>query len=360
MITEEKLKEIYDIISKAERPLYLFDDDPDGLTSFLIFWRKFQKGKGISVKGYVNTQLLSKVKLENPDLIVILDKPVVDEEFVIGTNIKILHLDHHPPNNIVSNNYKYFNPRIIDPNDERPVSYWSYKIIKQDQWLATIGCISDWFIPEFAENFQKEYPKLLPKITTPGEIIFKTPFGQLCKTYNFCLKGKSQDVKRCINVLTRIESPEEIINQTTSRGKFIFKYFEKLEKQYRTVINPILEQKSPGKFLIYTYSSLENSFTSLISNEISVKRPKKVIILGRISKDKVIMSIRSNELIIPPVLKESIEGLNNATGGGHNHACGSVILQEDFNTFITKFKKLALIQMKNNKTKSPKTHPNVI
>ena len=65
-------------------------------------------------------------------------------------------------------------------------------------------------------------------------------------------------------------------------------------------------------------------------------------------------------MIIPPILKEAIDGLNNATGGGHDHACGSVVMQDDFNTFITKFKKLALLQIKSNKTQTPNTHPKVM
>jgi len=40
-----------------------------------------------------------------------------------------------------------------------------------------VGCISDWFVPEFAKEFSKKYPDLLPKdlkIKSPGTVMFGT------------------------------------------------------------------------------------------------------------------------------------------------------------------------------------------
>ena len=36
MLTDAQIQEIRGFLEKAENPLFLFDDDPDGLTSYLL------------------------------------------------------------------------------------------------------------------------------------------------------------------------------------------------------------------------------------------------------------------------------------------------------------------------------------
>ena len=51
MITESELQEIRKMFTEAKRPLFIFDDDQDGLCSFLLLWKWQQKGKGIPTTG---------------------------------------------------------------------------------------------------------------------------------------------------------------------------------------------------------------------------------------------------------------------------------------------------------------------
>ena len=50
MINQKKLKEIMDYIEKAENPLVLFDDDPDGLCSYLLLKKIKDQAKGVVIK----------------------------------------------------------------------------------------------------------------------------------------------------------------------------------------------------------------------------------------------------------------------------------------------------------------------
>ena len=50
MIPESQLKEIKVALDKSENPLILFDDDPDGICSYLLLKRYMDKGKGVVVK----------------------------------------------------------------------------------------------------------------------------------------------------------------------------------------------------------------------------------------------------------------------------------------------------------------------
>lgn len=339
MITEQEIQEIHQLILNAETPLFLFDDDQDGICAFLVLWRLTKKGKGMPIKGQLNESLIEKIKHENADLILILDKAVIEEDFVHAIQTPIIHIDHHHPLTIKAPHYHYYNPRKENDADNRPTSYWAYQITKKDLWIAMIGIIGDWYIPQdLIEMFQKEYPGLIPEAKHPGQIMFDTDFGILIRNFIFSLKGKSQDSKQCVKVLTRIESPWEIMKQETARGKFIWKHYAQMQKKYEKTLEEAAKVKTKSKVLLYTYPSSQDSFTSLISNEIIYRNPDKVVIIGRIKDDKVVMSLRSTKIKLPDIIKKSLEGLTGY-GGGHDLACGANVLNEEFGTFMTRMKK---------------------
>ena len=49
MLTQKQIKEIREHLDKAQNPLFFFDNDVDGLTSFLILQRYIGSGRGIAV-----------------------------------------------------------------------------------------------------------------------------------------------------------------------------------------------------------------------------------------------------------------------------------------------------------------------
>jgi len=84
MISNKNLTKIREILNKSSSPLFFFDNDTDGLTSYLLLRRFCNKGKGVVIKSYpdLNVSYIRKVTELNPDLIVILDKPLVSERFI--------------------------------------------------------------------------------------------------------------------------------------------------------------------------------------------------------------------------------------------------------------------------------------
>ena len=198
------------------------------------------------------------------------------------------------------------------------------------------------------EEFQKNYPGLIPEAKHPGQIMFDSEFGVLIRNFIFSLKGKSQDSKQCVKVITRIEHPNEILKQETARGKFIWKHYVIMQKKYEKTLEEAKKGKTKSKIFLYTYPSSQDSFTSLISNEIIYRNPDKIVIIGRIKEDKVIMSLRSTKIPLPKAIEKSLEGLTGY-GGGHDLACGANIKAEDFGTFITRFKKYITEESKKQK-----------
>ena len=100
------------MLEEAQRPLFFYDDDPDGLCSFLLLYRFKQEGKGILVK---TTSTLTKnwarqVDEYKPDVVFILDVPSVDQDFIDAISVPIYWIDHHTPTE--RDRIHYYNPRL--------------------------------------------------------------------------------------------------------------------------------------------------------------------------------------------------------------------------------------------------------
>src|SRR3989344_3878922 len=154
-LSKTQIAQIRDNLDNCKKPLFFFDDDQDGLCSFLQLYRYKKEGKGIIVKTTpkLGTIFVNKVQEFQPDKIFILDLAVVDQDFLDEMKVPVIWIDHHGPFN--RDNVKYFNPRISSWEDNHPTSFMCHQVVEQDLWIATVGCVADWFIPPFINDFKK-------------------------------------------------------------------------------------------------------------------------------------------------------------------------------------------------------------
>jgi len=339
MIPNDQLKELREHLVKAKNPLFLFDSDPDGICSFLLFRKFCGKGYWTMVKStpIVDMNYIKKVENYNPDIIFILDKPLVSQEFIDAANRPIVWLDHHPATKM--ERVKYYNPRIKDPQDNRPTSYWAYQVVKENLWLGVIGSIADWHFPEFAEEFSKEYPDLLPKdIKTVEKALYESEIGKIIEIIAFNLKGESKDVKGSVSSMIKINSPYEILKQDSSQAKYVCKRAIKIKKEYDSLIkdaNKKINEKE--NIIVYVYPSRKTSLTAEIANVLLYRYPDKVIVVGREKNDEIKMSLRYMKGNLPTIIETALVGLNGF-GGGHEHSSGCTVSKSDFPTFIEAIK----------------------
>ncbi|HII15862.1 MAG TPA: hypothetical protein HA362_06135 [Nanoarchaeota archaeon] len=340
MITEEQMAEFRKLLDESERPMFFFDDDPDGLCSYLLLKKYAKKGRGVAVKSspVLGAQYSRKIQEYGPDMVFVLDKPVVEQDFVDEARVPVVWLDHHPPVHL--SGVSYFNPLLNDEKDNRPVSYWCYRITGQNQWIAMAGCIGDWFIPEFANDFAKEHPDLLPAVVEQGQMLYDTPMGQLSRILSSILKGSTSDVVSCISALEKVREPEEILNGTTPAGRYVLKYHKKINKVYEKLLHKAMEASGNDDFLVFTYPMTKMSFSGDLANELLHRLPGKFIIVARMKSDTAAISMRSKSHIIPPMLKLALEGLGGY-GGGHDHACGGSIVVKDFPVLVERLREMA-------------------
>ena len=341
-LSKKQAAEIKEHLDNCKNPLFFFDDDQDGLSAFLLLYRYKREGHGIVVKtsSKIGTVFSQKVQEYHPDKVFILDIADVAQEFIDEIKVPIVWIDHHGP--FKRENVKYFNPRVSEPDDNFPTSFLCYQAVGQDLWIATLGCVADWVIPPFLKKFRKEYPDLVGKdYKNPGDIIFNTKLGTLIRIFSFILKGKHNDVMKSVKILTRIKELDEILEQKTEQGKFIYKRFQQANEMYGPLLKEVLDtaKNTTGKLILYKYNDDKTSFTSDLSNEAVYRFPDKVIIIAREKGDEMKCSLRGSKILIPEKLQKALIGLEGY-GGGHEHACGLNIKTRDFEEFLRRFEEM--------------------
>ena len=340
MLTEKEYEQIRSELESSERPLFLFHDDPDGLTSFLLLYKTVNRGNGMMVKSVprVDDRFLKAGTDPVYDKIFIADIAIVEQDFIDQAKKPIIWIDHHPP--LKRTGVKYFNPRSTDMKDNYPASYLCYKVNRNPEnlWIAMTGIVGDWMVPEFAEEFAEKYPDLWGEnIKTPEQALYQTKLGVLVKVFSFIQKGPAPEGMKYIKTLTRIKDPYEILEQKTPAGKYLYKKFEKINKEYEKSLEFAKKTADRTNFIICIYKA-ESGYSGEIANEMLHLNPDKIIIIGREKDGEVRMSLRGKgKNVIRPKLKEALEKVNGF-GGGHEYACGASVKKEKFEEFIKIFR----------------------
>ncbi len=337
MLTKKEVKFLREELANAKNPLFFYDGDGDGLTSFLLLYKMHREGKGIALNASscLDERSIRKVEELNPDKIFVLDIPLMTQEFVDQAKRPIFWIDHHPPQDL--RNVHYYNPRIKEPDAYVPTSRmcWQISQRKEDLWIATAGSLADYSMPDFISEFIGQHPTFLKKKYDLSTTLFKKKAGELVKLFFFLQKGSSGDVRKAVKILTRIESPEEIFNEETPAGKFLFHRFEKVNQKYKDLLKEAKKCVSRSKLILFYYSEQQWSFTANVANELSGLYPEKYIIIARRKSGQVKCSLRGSNVAEP--LTKALEGVEGR-GGGHPDACGAVIEEGDWDKFLDQFK----------------------
>lgn len=337
MLTPKQVKEIKEHLEKAQNPVFFFDNDPDGLCSFLLLQRYLGRGKGVPIRSFpeLTSAYFRKVKELNADYIFILDKPVVSGEFfkeVEQVNIPIVWIDHHAIDiKNVPKFVNYYNPSFNEPKTYEPVTCLCYQVSqrKDDLWIAITGCISDGFVPDSYSGFEKNYPDLAMKSKKAFDVLYKSQIGKIARMFSFALKDRTTNVINMIKFLIKAKSPYEVLEES-SGNYHMHKRFEEIEKRYKKLLERASAEPDSGNLIFFQYSG-DLSISSDLSNELSHKFPDKIVVVAYINGGKVNISVRGKK--VRKIVLKAIEGLEGATGGGHEDAVGAKVKIEDLEKF---------------------------
>jgi len=335
MISSNQLQEIRDKLEASQNPLFFYDNDVDGLCSFLILRRALDRGKGVVIKSFpdLKEQYTRKVDELNPDTIIILDKAELSKEFANHAEekgIPILWIDHHESKTdktIIEKTSHY----TSFPSAE-PTSYIAQKIFNrpQDLWLAITGCIGDVYMPDFAEQFAEENPDLLPPNTDAFTALQTTTIGKTARMLNFGLMDTTTNVVNLTKYLFKAKNTYDILEENNYTKQF-HKRANQLEEFFQKQIQKAEARFEPDlNILFFTYSG-NTSMSSEISNRLAFKHPDKLIIVAFLRPEKANISVRGKNAL--KITKRAIENILGATGGGHEEATGAMVPISDFKTF---------------------------
>jgi hypothetical protein len=218
MLTKKQVSEIREHLEKAQNPVFFFDNDPDGMCSFLILQRFIGRGKGVSIKSFpeLDESYFRKVTELGADYIFILDKPLVSKEFFDRAkemNLPVVWIDHHDVQNEIPSFVSYYNPIFNKRKSGEPVTALCYEVTKnkKDIWLAVTGCISDRFYPKFYPQFKKKFPELAINSNDAFEILYKSEIGKLARILNHGLKDKTTSVIQMLKFMMKVKTPNEVL-----------------------------------------------------------------------------------------------------------------------------------------------------
>src|SRR3989344_1086859 len=339
MFSDEMIEEIKGHLENAQNPVFFYDNDCDGLCSFLILRRSLGRGKGVAVRSFpdLNAQYARKAKELNADYVFILDKPVVSKEFieeVQNIGLPIIWIDHHDVKNEFDacefDNLFIFNSAKEGDLSGEPVTYLTYKISgrKTELWLAVIGCISDHYMPEFSEEFAEAYPDLWASVKDPFDVYFGTELGRIAQALNFGLKDSTSNIVKLQNFLILCNSPTEVLSELPS-NYFFRKKYQEIKKKYEVLLDNA-KKCLKNKVLFFEYGG-DLSISSEISNELSYLYPTKYIIVAY--KKGIVSNISLRGKGVKGILEEILKYFEDGRGGGHENAVGARIKTEDLEKF---------------------------
>lgn len=347
MLTKKQVNEIKEHLEKAQNPVFFFDNDQDGLCSFLLLQRYIGRGKGVPIKSFPDLipEYFRKVKELKADYVFILDKPVVSEAFFLEVekvNLPVVWIDHHMiDKESVPKFVNYYNPLLNRKKSNEPVTALCYQITKrkEDIWIAVIGCISDRFVPDFYHDFLKKYPDLAIKSDKAFDIFYKSQIGKISRIFSFGLKDRTTNVINMLRFLIKVRDPREILEEN-SKTSLLHKRFSQIDSKYNRLLNKAMAiGKKAGKFLFFQYGG-DLSISGELANELNYSFPEKTTVVAYLKGANVNISMRGKK--IRDIFLKAIEGLEGATGGGHENAVGGRVKMEDIEKFRENLEKLII------------------
>ena len=339
MLTKKQIEEIRVHLERAQNPIFFYDNDADGLCSFIILRRLLGRGYGVAVRSYpeLNESYARKAEQLGADYVFVLDKPVMEKGFVEEINkmgLPLVWIDHHDEADEFSGNYDNFfayNPTKNKGKNKsnEPVSYLAYKIAdkKEDIWISVMGCIADCYLPDFVDEFSERYPDYWGKdITHPFGALYGTEIGNIAFALGFGLKDSTTHIVQLQKFLCGVNGPEDVFSETPKNKIFRNRYLNVKKK-----FDEILKKSEEIDNVIWLEYAGEISMSSDISNKLSYNYPDKYICVAFKKGGVVNCSLRGEN--VKDVLLDILKDFENSSGGGHPNAVGCQIQYDDLDRF---------------------------
>ncbi len=345
MLTSKQLLEIREHLEKAQNPIFLFDNDVDGLCSYVLLRRFIGRGKGVAVKSHPNVDAgyAKRVAELGGDYIFVLDRHSLGNEFVseiASLNIPIVWIDHH---DVMREKLDYsllyqYNPAYGKKKSFESTTYLCYCATNriEDFWIALMGCIADHNLPSDVSAFTDNHPELWgKKITQPFEALYTTGIGRLARALSFGLKDSTSHVVQLQNFLIACKSPFDLEKDLEANSAFGNRYRELMQKYLALFAEA--KNSVEDNLVFFNYGG-QMSMSSDLSNELSYLFPKHYVCVSYSLGVNTNVSLRGKG--VAKILEKLLPKFEDARGGGHADAVGARIRTEDVARFKEELKEI--------------------
>src|SRR3989344_1037734 len=285
MLSEKQMDEIKEHLGLAQNPLFLFDNDSDGICSFLLLQRYLGRGKGVAIKSFpsLTKDYLRKAEELKSDYIFVLDKAIISKEFfdyIHELNLPLIWIDHHEVQVQIPDFVNYYNPLHGDIKSEEPISFICYELTRRqmDQWIAIAGCIADKFIPPFYKEFSISYPDLAIESSDAFDILYNSKIGKISRIINFGLKDRVTNVVHMTKFLIKADSPYSVLEEN-KKNILMHKRFNEIDSKEKKLLQKALLVAKKSQNLLYFQYGGDLSISADLSNELNFLFPKKIVVV---------------------------------------------------------------------------------
>lgn len=339
MLSAAACREIREHLARSQKPVFYYDNDADGLCSFLLFARFLGRGEGIAIRSYpaLDASYARKAQEAGADAVFILDKPVLDSGFLEALRqlaIPVIWIDHHEAQGEAFPSGELFfayNPLLGRKKSSEPVTYWAQRICErqEDAWIAVMGCIADHYLPDFARSVASEFPELWGSgIREPFDAYYRTELGRLARALNFGLKDSVNNVVHLQQYLMTCRAPADVLTEVPDNAAFR-RIYEVLSARYHSLVAEAAKYRQ-DKLLFFSYGGA-TSMSADLANELGYRFPECTVAVAYVKGGVTNVSLRGAS--VKAVLERILPRLTSASGGGHNEAVGARIQSSELALF---------------------------
>lgn len=344
-------------ITKDTRIALIHDTDADGICSGALLAKAIERlrGKPIDAVIYqphkivgIDRESSQKLKDLKIDILFTTDKPVEEEHELLeqaSLFSRIIAIDHHQFNEDPSDDMilliKTEHISTMDgatyPATKMVYDLFSPFVGLEDlDWIAASGVIGDGGYPhwkDFVDSSLKKYG------FEANPDIFETGLGLVARCIGSAVLFDQRNAKKAFELLNAARSPQEVLSSK-------LRDFEKaVEDELQFWIR---EHKKKARFfpdieLIFYVVSPRFPINSPLSTVLSQRYyPTQTVVVVHDTGDPMLgISLRRQDYKIncPSLIKASLAGLKDASGGGHIPASGGKVKKADLNAFLANLKR---------------------
>ena len=325
-------------IAKKDKVAILSHIDLDGMGGAKVLSKvvKYDLMKFLAYE-QINNDLVKELKKNKITKVIISDLSIDNVEIIseIEDFAEILIIDHH----LFEQDFN--SERIVFVNSQDYCATYlcyylfsEFTVVEELDWLVVCACIADW---QYFNN-QKFMSEIMKKYGDSFEV----------NEDSIRKSGKFWDLQLKLGLTLiyfgyRLNEAFDLIDDDFSSMDNLDKYCDEINEEIESSVKKFEKEKEIfGDVYLWIFSG-KFQIKGILSTIISVKYPNKTIIIVKKNQDFYTFSARRQDkkINVSELLKNAIEGFENAFAGGHIPAAGGQILHKDIEKFRKNLKKLA-------------------